>query len=117
MFEKLGAVMNLMKNRSKLEEEMGKFRAIVPTITAEGSSGGGMVTAKANGKMEIASIKMSEDAFRLNDREMLEDLTVAAVNQALIKVRELVAAETAKMAANMGLPPGMVDQLGGMTGG
>ena len=116
MFDKLGAVMNLMKNRGKIEEEMQKFKATVPTITAEGSSGGGMVTVKVNGRLEVLSMKMSDAAFKLNDREMLEDLAVAAVNQALAKVRELLAAETAKMASNMGLPPGMMDQLGGMVG-
>jgi DNA-binding YbaB/EbfC family protein len=116
MFKELGAVMNLMKNKGKLEEEMQKFKSIVPTITAEGSSGGGMVTVKVNGRLEVMSMKISEDAFKMNDRELVEDLTVAAVNQALAKVRELLAAETAKMAGNMGLPPGMMDQLGGMTG-
>ena len=116
MFKELGAVMNLMKNKGKIEEEMQKFKAVIPTLTAEGTAGGGMVTAKANGKMELVAIKMSEDAFKLNDRGMLEDLTLVAVNQAMAKVRELVASETAKMAGNMGLPAGMMDQLGSMTG-
>jgi DNA-binding YbaB/EbfC family protein len=116
MFKELGAVMNLMKNKGKLEEEMQKFKSVIPTLTAEGTAGGGMVTAKANGKMELVSIKMSEDAFKLNDHGMLEDLTLVAVNQAMAKVRELVASETAKMAGAMGLPAGMMDQLGSMTG-
>ena len=54
--------------------------------------------------------------MKLDDREMLEDLVIAAANQALGKVRELLAAETAKMASNMGLPPGMLGGLAGMGG-
>ena len=114
MFKELSAMMSLMGNKSKIQDEMQKFQATIPTITAEGTAGGGMVTVKANGKMEILSCKISEDALKLNDREMLEDLVIASANQALAKVRDTLAAETAKMAGNMGLPAGM---LGGMMGG
>lgn len=114
MFKELGAMMNLMGNKSKLQDEMQKFQATVSGITAEGTAGGGMVTVKASGRMEILGVKISEDAVRLDDREMLEDLVAAATNQALGRAREAVAAETAKMAANMGLPPGMLG--GGLPG-
>jgi len=113
MFKELSAMMSLMGNKSKIQDEMQKFQAQIPHITAEGMAGGGMVVVKANGRMEIQSCKITDDALRLNDREMLEDLVIAATNQALGKVRDLLAAETAKMAANMGLPPGM---LGGLMG-
>ena len=113
MFKELGAMMNLMGNKSKIQDEMQKFQTQIPLIVAEGTAGGGMVTVKANGKMEILSCKIGADAFKLGDREMLEDLVVAASNQALGKVRDLLAAETAKMASNMGIPAGM---LGGLTG-
>lgn len=116
MFKELSAMMGLMGNKSKIQEEMQKFQATIPLITAEGTAGGGMVLVRANGKMEILSCKIAEDALKLNDREMLEDLVVAAANQALGKVRELLAAETAKMASNMGLPPGMLGGLAGMGG-
>lgn len=114
MLKELSAMMGLMGNKSKIQEEMQKFQASIPHITAEGTAGGGMVTVKANGKMEILSCNIAEDALKLNDREMLEDLVMAATNQSLGKVRDLLAAETAKMASNMGLPAGM---LGGMMGG
>jgi nucleoid-associated protein EbfC len=112
MFKELGAMMSLLNNKSKIQEEMQKFQAMVPTIIADGTAGGGMVTVKANGKMEILSCRISEDAMKMNDREMLEDLTVAATNMALSKVRELLAAETQKMAGNMGLPASMLGSLG-----
>lgn len=113
MFKELGAMMNLMGNKGKIQEEMQKFQTTVGTLVADGTAGGGMVTVKVNGRMEVQGVKISDDAMRLNDREMLEDLVAAATNQALSKVRELLAAETQKVAANMGLPPGM---LGGLPG-
>jgi DNA-binding YbaB/EbfC family protein len=114
MFEKFGQMMNLLGNRGKIQDEIQKFQAQVGTITAEATSGAGYVTVKANGRMEIQSVRISDEALKLNDREMLEDLVVAATNLALSKVRELLAQESAKMAANIGLPPGMLG--GGIPG-
>lgn len=114
MFDKLGTMMNLLGNRGKIQEEIQKFNAQVGNITAEATAGAGYVTVKANGRMEIQSVRISEEAMKLNDREMLEDLIAAATNQALTKVREQLAQESAKMAANIGLPPGMLG--GGLPG-
>ena len=108
MFKELGAMMGLLKNQGKIQEEMQKFQASVGQITAEASSGAGYVTVKVNGRMEVLSVRISDEALKLNDREMLEDLVAAAVNQALAKVRAQLAEESAKMAANIGLPPGML---------
>jgi DNA-binding YbaB/EbfC family protein len=108
MFKEIGAMMKLLGNKGQIAEEVQKFQASVGQITAEANAGGGMVTVKVNGKLEVLSCKISDDAIKLNDREMLEDLMVAATNQALNKVREQIAAESAKMAAGMGLPPGML---------
>ncbi len=116
MFKELGAMMNMMNNKGKIQEEMAKFQTAIGAITVDGASGGGMVTAKVNGKMELLSVKISEDAMKLNDREMLEDLVTAAVNVAMNSARELVAAETGKMANSMGLPPGMLGGMGGLPG-
>jgi DNA-binding YbaB/EbfC family protein len=113
MMKELGAVMNLLGNKGKLQEEVARFQQSVSQITAEGTAGGGMVTVKVNGRMELTACRVSEEAWKLDDREMVEDLIVAAANQALAKVREQVSAETARMAGNLGLPPGM---LGGMPG-
>jgi len=114
MFKELGAMMGLLKNQGKIQEEVQKFNAQVGNITAEASAGAGYVTVKVNGRMEVLSVKISEEAMKLNDREMLEDLIAAATNQALTKVRQQLAEESAKMAANIGLPPGMLG--GGIPG-
>lgn len=114
MFKELGTLMNLMGNKGKIQEEMQKFQASVGNIVAEASSGAGYVTVKVNGRLEVLSVRISEDAMKLNDREMLEDLVAAATNQALTKVRALLAEESQKMATNIGLPPGMLGGLPGM---
>jgi DNA-binding YbaB/EbfC family protein len=114
MFKELGSMFSLLKNQGKIQEEIQKFQANVGNITAEASAGAGYVTVKANGRMEVASVRISDEAMKLNDREMLEDLIAAATNQALTKVRQQVAEESAKMAANIGLPPGMLG--GGLPG-
>ena len=108
MFKELGNMMSLLKNQGKIQEEMQKFQASVGQITAEASAGAGYVTVKVNGRLEVLSVRISEEAMKLNDREMLEDLVTAAANQALTKVRAQLAEESAKMAANIGLPPGML---------
>jgi hypothetical protein len=116
MFKEFGAMMNLLGNKGKMQEEMAKYQAAISAITTEGTSGGGMVTVKVNGKMEVLGVTISDEALKLNDREVLEDLVAAATNQALTKARELLAAETGKMAASMGLPPGMLGSMGGLPG-
>jgi DNA-binding YbaB/EbfC family protein len=108
MFKGIGNLMSLLSNQGKIQEEVQKFQASVGNITAEASSGAGYVTVKVNGRMEVLSVRISDEALKLGDREMLEDLVAAAVNQALTKVRAQLADESAKMAANIGLPPGML---------
>jgi nucleoid-associated protein EbfC len=114
MFKELGAMMGLLRNQGKIQEEIQKFQAQVGNITAEASAGAGYVTVKVNGRLEVLSVRISEEAMKLNDREMLEDLIAAATNQALTKVRQQLSEESAKMAANIGLPPGMLG--GGIPG-
>lgn len=108
MFKEMGALMQLMGNRAKIQEELQKFQAQTAQITAEGTAGAGYVMVKVNGKLDVLSCRIAAEAMRPDEREMLEDLIVAATNQAFGKVRGLVAEEAAKMASNLGLPPGML---------
>jgi nucleoid-associated protein EbfC len=107
MFDKLGQFAGLMKNLPRIQEEMGKFQQKLGQLVATGDAGAGMVTVTANGKMEVLRCTLSDEALKLNDREMLEDLIRAATNKALEKARELVQEETGKMASGLGLPPGL----------
>jgi DNA-binding YbaB/EbfC family protein len=108
MFKGMGQLASLAKNLPRLREEMEKFQQRLGQVTAEGDAGAGMVKVRVNGRTEVLGCTLSEEAFRLNDREMLEDLIKAATNQALERVKQQVAAETQKMASGMGgLLPGM----------
>jgi DNA-binding YbaB/EbfC family protein len=106
MFEKLGQIASLMKNLPRMQEEMAKMQANLGKILVEGDAGGGMVKAKVNGHMEIVACVISAEAMK--DRELLEDLVRAAINQAIQKAKQAVAEETSKMASGLGigLPPG-----------
>jgi nucleoid-associated protein EbfC len=66
-----------------------------------------MVTVRANGKFQLVICKITDEAMKLQDREMLEDLIRAASNQALEKVRNLLSEEAQKVAGEIGLPPGI----------
>ena len=107
MFEKLGQFFSLLRNPGKLQEEMQKLQANLGQVVAEGDAGAGMVKVKVNGRREMVSCQLSEEALKGGDKELLEDLIKAATNQALKKVQQQVMEETAKMATNLGLPEGM----------
>jgi hypothetical protein len=109
MFKEIGQLAGLMKQLPKIREEMERLQQRLGQITTEGDAGAGMVKVKVNGRLELLSCVLSDEALRLNDREMLEDLIVAAVNQALSKARQLTSEETGKMASNLGLPPTGLD--------
>jgi DNA-binding YbaB/EbfC family protein len=113
MFREIGQLTSLMGKLPKIKEEMDKLQHRLGEVTAEGNAGGGMVTVKVNGKFSVVGCTLSEEAINLRDREMLEDLIVAAANQAIDKARQLVASETARMAGELGLPPGF--NLPGLT--
>src|SRR5213078_1076430 len=98
-FKELGQFASLIKQIPKIREEMDKLQQRLSQITAEGTAGAGMVTVKANGKMEVLSCVLSDELMALNDREMVEDLIRAATNQALERVRKLVGEETRNMAS------------------
>jgi DNA-binding YbaB/EbfC family protein len=106
LFKNLGQMMGLVKQFPRIKEEMERLQGRLAQLTAEGDAGAGMVRVRVNGKQEVTACFISEEAFRAGDREMLEDLVRAATNQALERVRKLVAEETAKTAAGLGLPLG-----------
>jgi DNA-binding YbaB/EbfC family protein len=107
LFGQLGQMANLMKNLPKIREEMEKLQAKIGGISAEGDAGAGMVKVKVNGHMEVLRCEVSDELLKMNDREMLEDLVRAAINQAIKKAKQTVAEETSSMASGLGLPSGM----------
>jgi len=107
MFKEITQIMGLAKQLPKIKEEMERLQQRLAQITSEGDAGAGMVKVRVSGKQEVVACTISEEAFRSGDPELLGELIRGAVNQALERVRRLVAEETHKMASNLGLPPGM----------
>lgn len=99
-----GGMQGLLKQAQKMQEELVKAQEGAQKLTADGSAGGGMVKVVANGKNEIVSIVLQRDVVNPDDIEMLQDLIVAASNEALRKVQEQVKADMAKITGGMNLP-------------
>jgi nucleoid-associated protein EbfC len=107
MFKGLGQLAGLLQQLPKIRAEMEQLQQRLGQMVAEGDAGAGMVKVRANGKLEILSCTISEEALKQNDKEMLEDLIRAAANQALEKARQLAAEETSKVAESFGVPAGL----------
>jgi nucleoid-associated protein EbfC len=107
VFKEMTQMAGLMGKLPRIKEEFAKFQARAGDLTAEAKAGGDMVTVRVNGKMQVLSCRINSETAPLQDREMLEDLIVAATNQALEKVRNLIAEEARRVADDIGLPPGM----------
>ena len=95
---------NMMQQAKKLQQEMGKIQEESKKKTVEASAGGGMVTVIANGAMEIISIKIERDVVNPDDIEMLQDLIVAAVNEALRRAQQMVSEEMSKVTGPLNIP-------------
>ena len=99
-----GGMGNMMKQAQKLQEQMLALQEEVGKKKVEATAGGGMVTVEANGKQEIVSIKIDPEVVSKDDVQMLEDLILAASNEALRKSRELVQQEMGKITGGLKIP-------------
>ncbi len=108
---------DIMRQAQKLQQEMQRLQEEAKNKTVEATAGGGMVTAVANGAGQIVSIKIDPEAINPEDREMLEDMIVAACNEALRRAQEMVQTEMAKLTGGLQIPGvgGIGDLLGGIT--
>ena len=104
MFKEFGQIASLLKNLPRMQEEMAKVQSQLGHISVEGDAGAGMVKVKINGHLEIQKLILSDEALKNPDKELLEDLIAAAVNQGLRKAKQAVAEETSKVAGGLGLP-------------
>jgi DNA-binding YbaB/EbfC family protein len=95
---------NLLKKAQQLQEKMAKLQEELSEKTIETSAGGGMVTVIATGKQEIASIKIDPEVVNQEDIEMLEDLVLAAVNDALFQAKQMVSEEMSKLTGGVNIP-------------
>jgi hypothetical protein len=95
---------DLMKQAQKMQQEISRIQEEAKKKTVEASSGGGMVTVTANGAMEIISIKIEPDVVNPDDIEMLQDLIVAATNEALRRAQQMVTEEMGKVTGGLNIP-------------
>lgn len=95
---------NMLKEAQKLQVQLEALREEVAKKKVEATAGGGLVTVEANGNGEIVSLKIEREVINPEDAQMLEDLVLAACNEALRKSRELVQAEMGKITGGLRIP-------------
>ena len=100
-------IQKMMKQAQKMQEQLAQKQAELGEKTVEVTAGGGKITVVANGAGDVLSIKISKDIVDPEDVEMLEDLVLSGVKQAISKGREVAQSEMSKVTAGLGLPPGM----------
>ena len=102
-----GGMSKMMKQLQKAQAEMSRLQEDLAQRTVESSSGGGAVRVTANGQKQLVSLQIDPEAIDPDNREMLEDMIIAAVNEAFNRVDEMVSSEMQKVTGGMNLPPGM----------
>lgn len=115
MFKGLANLAQIMKQAQEAQSRMGELKERLGRLTVEGAAGGGLVKVEMNGQQEVLGCRIDESLLRPEDREMLEDLVVAATNEALRKLKEATAEQFSQIAGGMDLGA-MKDMLGGLGG-
>jgi len=95
---------NMMKQAQQLQSKMMKLQEELAEKSVESSSGGGMVKVTANGRQQILSIQIEKEVVDPDDVEMLQDLVLAAINDALAKAQEMVSSEMGKLTGGLNIP-------------
>ena len=98
--------MKMLRQVQQMQDRMQKVQKELETETVEASAGGGAVTVVANGAQKLVSVRIDPEAA--GDAEMLQDLVIAAVNEAMEKSKEMAAAKMQSVASGLGLPPGLL---------
>lgn len=94
----------MMKQMQKMQTEMGKVQDELAEQEIEASAGGGMVTAVVNGKQELLKIEIKPEAVDPEDVELLQDMVLAAVNEALRQTQEIANKKMGALTGGLGLP-------------
>jgi DNA-binding YbaB/EbfC family protein len=95
---------NLMKQAQAMQEQLAKIQEQSAAKTVEGTAGGGMVTVTASGAMDVVSVRIDPDVMKSGDAEMLQDLIVAAANEALRKAREMMSDDMKAVTGGLKIP-------------
>ena len=103
----MGCMGKIMKQVQKAQAQMAKRQERLGESTGQSSIGGGAVKAEMNGHKELLALQIDPEVLSEENREMVEDLILAAVNEASKKVDEMINSEMQKLAGGLNLPPGM----------
>ncbi len=98
---------NMLKEAQKLQTRMGEMQQRLAEVEMSGAAGGGLVTVTMSGKGDMRKVKIDPSLVDPKETEMLEDLIVAAANDAKAKIEAHVQGEMQKMTGGLQLPPGM----------
>lgn len=100
----IGAMGDLLKQAQEMQSRMAKIQEELANKTVQGSSGGGMVQVTVNGQFNVTAVRIEPSVINSNEKEMLEDLVLAAVNDGMRKARELASSEMSKLTGGLKIP-------------
>jgi len=95
---------NLLKQAQEMQARMAKIQEELASKTVQGSAGGGMVQVTVNGQFNVTAIKIEPSVINVEEKEMLEDLILAAINDGVRKAREMVSSEMTKLTGGLKIP-------------
>lgn len=104
MAKGIGGMGNLLKQAQEMQARISKIQEELGQKTVEGSSGGGMVQVTVNGQLNLCGVKIDPTVINATEKEMLEDLVLAAVNDGMRKAREMMATEMSKVTGGFKIP-------------
>ncbi len=105
---KLGNIQDMLKKAGDIKKQVEQIQNEAGEKIVEATSGGGMVTVVAKARGDIVSITIEPELLKDPDIEMIQDLIIAASNEALSRGREMLKEEVSKVASSFGLPPGLI---------
>ena len=114
MFKGLGDMAALMKSAKEMQGRMSEIQDRLALMRIQGSAGGGMVTFEVNGKQDVLGCTIDPTLYESGDREMVEELTVSAMNDALHKSKQAAAEAMQEITGGLNIPgmEGMMSKLG-----
>lgn len=104
MAQGIGGMGNLLKQAQEMQARLVKIQEELAQKTVEGSSGGGMIQVTVNGQMNFSRMTIDPAVINAEEKEMLEDLIIAAVNDGLRKARDMVSAEMSRITGGLKIP-------------
>lgn len=104
MAQSIGGMGNLLKQAQEMQARIAKIQEQLAQKTVEGSSGGGMVQVTVNGQFNLSGVRIEPAVINPQEKEMLEDLILAAVNDGMRKARDMVSVEMSKITGGLKIP-------------